>query len=142
MKAEFIKGVTFGLISSEQVRRLSVAKLTIPDTYDEDGYPIDGGLLDQRLGVVDPGLVCKTCGARAKVCPGHFGHIDLVRPVIHPEFAKFIYMLLQSTCQSCHRIMLSNDDIEKVREKANIEELTDEENAAMIKKLKSTKKCP
>ncbi len=78
------------------IKRMSVAKLIVPDTYNEDGYPIDGGLVDQRLGVIDPGLKCKTCGGRAKTCPGHFGHIELVRPVMHPEFSKTIYLLLQS----------------------------------------------
>ncbi len=70
MQAELIDYIKFGVLSPEQIKRLSVAKLTVPDTYNEDGYPIDGGLLDQRLGVIDPGLVCKTCGARAKICPG------------------------------------------------------------------------
>ncbi len=86
VQAEVIDSVKFGILSHERIKRLSVIKLTVPDTYNEDGYPIDGGLLDQKLGVIDPGLICKTCGARAKTCPGHFGHLDLVRPVVHAEF--------------------------------------------------------
>jgi len=116
MQAESIDYIKFGILSPEQIRKLSVAKLTVPDTYNEDGYPIDGGLVDQRLGVIDPGLVCKTCGARAKVCPGHFGHIELVRPVIHSEFAKIIYMLLQSTCQECGRVLLNEEQISDLKE--------------------------
>ena len=104
MQAEVINHIKFGIFSPEQIKKLSVAKLIVPDTYNEDGYPIDGGLIDQRLGVIDPGLVCKTCGGRNKTCPGHFGHIELVRPVMHSEFAKIINMLLQATCQKCHRI--------------------------------------
>ena len=111
MQAEIINHIKFGIFSPEQIKKLSVAKLTVPDTYNEDGYPIDGGLLDQRLGVIDPGLVCKTCGGRNKNCPGHFGHIELVRPVAHSEFGKIINMLLQATCQKCHRILLNNDQI-------------------------------
>jgi len=100
MKPEAVQYIKFGVYSPEQIRAMSVAKLTVPDTYNEDGYPIDNGLLDQRLGVIEPGLVCKTCGGRARECPGHFGHIELVRPVIHPEFAKIIYMLLRSTARN------------------------------------------
>ena len=111
MQAEIIDSIKFGIFAPEQMKKLSVAKLTVPDTYNEDGYPIDGGLLDQRLGVIDPGLVCKTCGGRNKNCPGHFGHIELVRPVVHSEFAKIINMLLQATCQDCQRILLNNDQI-------------------------------
>ena len=133
----------------------------MPDTYNEDGYPIDGGLLDQRLGVIDPGLVCKTCGARAKTCPGHFGHIELIRPVIHSEFSKIIYMLLQSTCGSCHRILMSDDEIKGVKDKVKgivaleAQNLTEEEIAehdeeiegrksgkSILKKIRSARKCP
>ncbi len=156
MQAEIIKQIKFGIFSQDQVKKLSVAKLTVPDTYNEDGYPIDGGLLDQRLGVIDPGLVCKTCGGRAKTCPGHFGHIELVRPVIHSEFAKIINMLLQATCQKCHRILLNNEQIDAFRlemtrelttegEGAQVPQESNAEKAAeqsMLKRLKSVKKCP
>jgi DNA-directed RNA polymerase subunit A' len=159
MQAEIIDSVKFGIISPDQIKRLSVVKLSVPDTYNEDGYPIDGGLLDQRLGVIDPGLVCKTCGARAKTCPGHFGHIELVRPVIHSEFSKIIYMILQSTCRSCHRILLNSDGIKLLAEKSKgIVALEDEvltavmeekeedtkksDEKSILKKLRSIKKCP
>lgn len=95
----------FSLFSPEMVRKMSASKITVPDTYDDDGYPIDGGLVDTKLGVVDPGLRCKTCGGRVKECPGHFGHIDMVRPVIHVEFAKHIYYVLKTTCPTCHKVL-------------------------------------
>ncbi len=154
MQAESVDFVKFGLFSPDQIRKLSVAKLTVPDTYNEDGYPIDGGLLDQRLGVIDPGLICKTCGARAKVCPGHFGHIELVRPVVHSEFSKVIYLLLQSTCQKCRRVLFDVDSETELAEKVKSvveaeldtektgEEQSGEERVALFKKLKSIKKCP
>lgn len=95
----------FSLFSPEMIRKMSTAKVVVPDTYDDDGYPIDGGLVDTRLGVVDPGLRCKTCGGTVKECPGHFGHIDLVRPIVHVEFAKYIYHVLKSTCPTCHKVL-------------------------------------
>ncbi|MBU0591298.1 DNA-directed RNA polymerase subunit A' [Candidatus Micrarchaeota archaeon] len=95
----------FSLFSPEMVRKMAAAKIIVPDTYDDDGYPIDGGLVDTRLGVVDPGLRCKTCGGTVRECPGHFGYIDLVRPVIHVEFAKHLYIALKSTCPNCHNLI-------------------------------------
>ncbi|MBC7090065.1 MAG: DNA-directed RNA polymerase subunit A', partial [Methanobacteriaceae archaeon] len=83
------------------------------DTYDEDGYPIENGLMDPRLGVIDPGLRCKTCGARGGECPGHFGHINFVRPVIHVGFADTIYKILGSTCRKCGRILLDENEIKE-----------------------------
>jgi DNA-directed RNA polymerase subunit A' len=118
----------FSLFSPEMIRKMSAVKIVVPDTYDDDGYPIDGGLVDTRLGVVDPGLRCKTCGGTVKECPGHFGHIDMVRPIIHVEFAKHIYYVLKSTCPSCHRVMGKKvvtkdiETLEKVVEKVAEEE--------------------
>ncbi len=155
MQAESIDHIRFTTLSPELIKRMSVAKLIVPETYNEDGYPIDGGLADQRLGVIDPGLKCKTCGGRAKACPGHFGHIELVRPVIHPEFAKSIYLLLQSTCEKCFRILLSEEQIAEIRpaienfvkEDENGEVLPPivkevDRKSPMMKRLKSVKKCP
>ena len=39
--------IMFGLLSPDYIRKMSVAKIVTPDTYDEDGYPIDGGLWTQ-----------------------------------------------------------------------------------------------
>ena len=153
MQAEAIDYIRFTLISPEEIKKLSVAKITVPDTYNEDGYPIDGGLVDQRLGVIDPGLKCKTCGGRAKTCPGHFGHIELVRPVIHPEFAKIIYMLLRSTCSTCHRLLLTPEKVNEIsadiRSFISTEDtedttliLKEDDRNALIKQLRTIKKCP
>ncbi len=150
MQAEVINYIRFGILSPEEIKKMSVAKLTVPDTYNEDGYPIDGGLLDQRLGVIDPGLVCKTCGARAKTCPGHFGHIELVRPVLHSEFSKVLYAILRSTCFECHRILLDQKQIQAIADAAELEavEHPQEENTESTRnnrhaaKVKSGKKCP
>ena len=125
MQAENIKLIKFGVLSPEQIKRLGVLKITVPDTYNEDGYPIDGGLVDQKMGVIDPGLICKTCGAKAKVCPGHFGYLDLVRPAIHSEFSKVIYLILNSVCQNCSRVLFSDEELEEmvtaIKESAAVE---------------------
>ncbi len=126
----------FSLFSPEMIRKMSAAKIVVPDTYDDDGYPIDGGLVDTRLGVVDPGLRCKTCGGTVKECPGHFGHIDLVRPIMHVEFAKHLYYVLKSTCPSCHHMLSKKPavkeftELEKVVEKVAEDEKPDKPESA------------
>ena len=40
-----IDQINFGLMSPEQIREMSVVKIERPDTYDEDGYPIEPSLL-------------------------------------------------------------------------------------------------
>jgi len=114
-----VDGVHFGLFSPQEVRRLSVVEIQTPDTYDEDGAPITAGLMDGRLGTLEPRQRCKTCGNTAIRCPGHFGHIELAVPIIHIEFAKIIYDLLRSTCRNCGRILILAEMIKKVQSRLN-----------------------
>jgi len=112
-----IDEVYFGIISPQDIRRFSVAEIQTADTYDEDGAPITSGLMDGRLGTLEPRQRCKTCGNTAIRCPGHFGHIELAVPIVHIEFTKTIYDLLQATCRNCGRILLSENRTVKIREK-------------------------
>jgi DNA-directed RNA polymerase subunit A' len=92
----------------EEYRNMSATKIITADTYDDDGFPIDMGLMDPRLGVIDPGLECKTCGKHSGSCNGHFGHIELAAPVIHVGHAKLIRRLLRGTCRECGRLTLAD----------------------------------
>jgi len=107
----------FGLLSPQDVRRFSVAEIQTADTYDEDGAPITSGLMDGRLGTLEPRQRCKTCGNTAIRCPGHFGHIELAVPIIHVEFTKIVYSLLGVTCRNCGRALLPPERIAKIKAK-------------------------
>lgn len=104
-------------MSPEDIREMSVVKIETPDTYDEDGYPIENGLMDPHLGVIDPSLKCRSCGYRGGECQGHFGSIELARPVIHVGFGDIIHKILRSTCNECGRVLLTDDEIFKYTEK-------------------------
>ncbi len=143
-----VRSVVFSLLSPEIIEKTSCAKVVTAELYDKEGYPVDGGLMDIRLGVIDPGLRCKTCGGKLKECMGHFGHIDLARPVIHIEYATIIYNCLRTTCLECHRILLDQEAFHKYRE---IYERLDKEKSVdgkrrlareIILKIKTLKKCP
>ena len=112
-----IQQINFGLMSPDDIRDMSVVKIETPDTYDEDGYPIEGGLMDPHLGVIDPSLKCRSCGYRGGECQGHFGSIELARPVIHVGFGDIIHKILRSTCQECGRVLLTDSEIEEYTEK-------------------------
>ncbi len=111
--SKLIHGITFGLFSPSIIRKLSVAEVFMADTYDEDGVSITSGLMDGRFGTLEPRQRCQTCGNTASICPGHFGHVELAVPVIHPSFAKLIHKLLNMTCRNCGRIPLSNEKLEE-----------------------------
>jgi DNA-directed RNA polymerase subunit A' len=111
-----IKGIEFGLLSPKTIQKMSSVAVTSSELYDIDGFPIDGGLSDLRMGVTDPGLVCKTCGNTIKDCPGHFGHIELARPVFNIKTVPYIYNLINATCNACGRILIPENSLKKLSE--------------------------
>ncbi len=114
-KTKLIEKIKFGLLSPDEIRRMSAARIITADTYDEDGLPIPSGLMDQRLGTIEPGQRCQTCGNLVSNCLGHFGHIELARPVIHVGYAKKVLKVLRSICPECSRLLLSEEDKERFR---------------------------
>lgn len=112
-----IDRIKFQVLSPERIREIAVANIEVPDTYNEDGLPIKGGLMDLRMGVIDPGLRCKTCSGKIKQCKGHFGKIELVRPVVHVGYSKKVYQILSAVCRSCSRVLLTDNEIHDYREK-------------------------
>ncbi len=109
-----IDSIHFGLLSPDEIRRMSVQRIIVADTYDEEGTPVPGGLMDGALGTIDPGQRCRTCGNRIGDCPGHFGSIELARPVIHVGFNKVIYKLLNAICRVCGRVVLDETRIKAI----------------------------
>ncbi len=141
-----IAAIRFEVLSPQEIRRMSVAKIITPETYDDDGFPIDGGLMDLRLGVIDPGLRCKTCGGKAGECPGHFGHIELAAPVIHVGYAKLIAKLLNATCRECGRLLLKDKIrdkfIEEIEKRKKLGQDYEEIVKEVYRRAKAVKKCP
>ena len=80
--------------------------------------------MDQRLGVIDPGLKCKTCGQKFGDCSGHFGHIELARPVIHVGHAKDVHKILKSVCRDCGKLKL--DDAQRQHYREQLEQTSDD----------------
>ncbi|MCS7099470.1 MAG: DNA-directed RNA polymerase subunit A', partial [Sulfolobales archaeon] len=86
------------------------------EVYDENGIPIEGGVMDPRLGVIEPGQRCATCGNTLAQCPGHFGHLELAKPIIHIGYVRHIFMLLKTTCHSCNRVKIPEEDVLRYRD--------------------------
>lgn len=144
---KILDGIKFSVWSPVEVRKFSVAEITAPETYDEDGMPVQGGLMDNRLGTLEPGQKCATCGNTSAKCPGHFGHIELAEPVLHIAFVDDIHKLLLITCRSCNRIKLKPEDLAKYKalrdSKAAYAVITLENvKDDIIEKAKKIKICP
>ncbi|MBU0899088.1 MAG: DNA-directed RNA polymerase subunit A' [Nanoarchaeota archaeon] len=109
----YIKEIDFSILSPDLIRSMARVRIVSSELYDTDGYPVEGGVMDPRLGVIDPGLHCRTCNGGIGECPGHFGYLELAKPVIQVLYTKFIYYLLKLTCIKCNRIMIKDDVIGK-----------------------------
>jgi DNA-directed RNA polymerase subunit A' len=109
-----IKKISFSILSPSAIKSLAMVRIVTSDLYDVDGYPVEGGVMDPRLGVVDPGLHCRTCGSGIGECPGHFGYLELAKPVIHILYTKAIYKLLKISCKKCGKIL--SKDLKSVKE--------------------------
>ncbi|MEM5878298.1 MAG: DNA-directed RNA polymerase subunit A', partial [Candidatus Aenigmatarchaeota archaeon] len=107
--------MVFGILTPEMIKKISASKISKTELYDQEGYPVEGGLMDPRLGVIDPGLRCRTCGGTVGDCKGHFGYLELTKPVIHVNYAKLIYNILRFTCRKCNKVLISPDDVEKFK---------------------------
>ena len=84
---KMVNGIQFSIMGPDEIRTRSVVEVTKHETYEKD-IPVIKGIFDPRMGVTDMGKICKTCGQKNINCPGHFGHIELARPVYHYHFIE------------------------------------------------------
>lgn len=144
-----VKSLVFGVLSPKFIKKMASAKVVTPELYDKEGYPVDGGLMDTRLGVIDPGLKCRTCGCKLKECIGHFGYIELARPVIHIKFVTLIQVLLKATCRECGKVMISKakkekylSEIDTILKEKDVGAMRAFVKSVVLKDLVAQTKCP
>lgn len=106
---ESIVGVQFSIFSPEEIERSSVVEITSHQTPYEGNEPKIGGLFDPRMGVLDNGKVCRTCGQTNHACPGHFGHYRLTRPVYYIQFLPMIMNVLKCICIRCSKLRIDKE---------------------------------
>ncbi|MDY6770358.1 MAG: DNA-directed RNA polymerase subunit A' [Candidatus Nanohaloarchaea archaeon] len=131
-----IDELKFGLMPPEKVENIAVKRITKAEVYDADGYPVEDGVMDPALGVLDPGMVCGTCGGRMRDCKGHFGYIDLSKPVVNVLYAKKIRNLIRFTCRECQALLTKDSDksLRKSNRKTTCPECEAEQKDVSIEK--------
>ena len=101
-EAEAIVGIQFGVFSPDEILRRSVCEITSPSTADGKL----NGLFDPRMGVLENGKICRSCGQNNHNCPGHFGHFMLARPVYYTQFFKQLMKILRCVCFKCGKLLI------------------------------------
>ncbi|CAD5180600.1 unnamed protein product [Musa acuminata subsp. malaccensis] len=104
-----VGAVQFGILSPEEIRHMSVVQIVHGATT-ERGKPKLGGLSDPRLGTVNRRMSCETCKGNMAECPGHFGHLELAKPMFHIGFLKTVLLITRCVCFNCSKILVDEDD--------------------------------
>jgi DNA-directed RNA polymerase II subunit RPB1 len=103
-----VVGIQFGIFSPDEIEKRSVVEITNSGTYDGN-EPRIGGLFDPRMGILDNGKTCRSCGQTNHGCPGHFGHYKLARPVYFIQFFPYILNVLNCVCVRCSKLLVDKE---------------------------------
>ena len=104
-ETETIVGIQFGVFSPDEVVRRSVVEITSHVAMEGK----IGGLFDPRMGVLENGKLCRSCGLNNHNCPGHFGHYKLSRPVYYIQFYKLVMKILRCICVKCGKLRIDKN---------------------------------
>lgn len=100
-----ITNINFGVLSSEEIAKNAVCMVTNEDISGPES------VYDPRMGVIENGKTCPSCGGTNKTCPGHYGAIKLKRPIFHPMFYRNIVSFLNMFCSNCSRLYVSKEHL-------------------------------
>lgn len=104
VRSENVKRIKFGIASDADLLAISIGKIDKPTFICEYG-----SVYDPRLGCVQNGMSCETCGGDIWTCPGHVGHIDLTIPII--LYHKQTATMLKCFCVKCSRILATREEL-------------------------------
>ena len=113
---EPILGIQFSIFSPDEIERRSVVEITSNATY-EGSEPKIGGLFDPRMGVLENGKQCRSCGQSNNNCPGHFGHYRMARPVYYIQFLPMVLNILSCVCISCSKLLVDKEMRSSIKNK-------------------------
>jgi DNA-directed RNA polymerase beta' subunit len=101
-----IDNITFGIYSPDEIREMSVCHV---EHTKKTGH---GSVYDPRMGTSLTSVICETCNEDACWCPGHFGHIELHEPIIHPLYYRNVLNLLSCVCFRCCKLMITEEQLQ------------------------------
>jgi DNA-directed RNA polymerase beta' subunit len=92
--------VEFDVLTSGEILKRSVREINNHLLYSKH-IPNSRGPNSLFLGTTDNSYVCATCGRGPDSCTGHYGHIELARPVYNPLFIGNVLKILRIVCFWC-----------------------------------------
>ena len=104
-----IGAINFGILSPDEILKMSVCELN------SSTLSGNGSVYDSRMGFSSDvrDKVCITCNLDYEGCPGHYGHIVLPVPIIHPnlKFFKMVSSFVRCICYKCNKLLVTHDQL-------------------------------
>jgi len=102
----------FNVWSAEEIISNSVCEITETKTFYGPGC-----LYDERMGLTEDSKLeqCVTCRQKKDTCPGHFGHIRLSTPILHPMLLEEIVTFLRVICFHCKLPIFKQEHLRLMR---------------------------
>jgi len=104
-----IQFVQFGILSPDDILKFAVCEIVKTSTRGQD---LTGTPYDERMGALDNGKECLTCGFDNMTCPGHFGYIRLEEPIYNPKYIRTVLQILKCVCVNCSQPRISKEHAE------------------------------
>lgn len=96
----------FNIWSRDDIKKISVKKITEPKSFGQGGTIEPEGLYSPALGPAKKLEFCATCNLSSFDCPGHYGHIELSVPVYHPMLVQILHQMISKCCLECYHLRL------------------------------------
>lgn len=105
--ADYISGLELSVQNQTHIKTHAVTQITIAESS-SDCKP--GTFSAGELGSTKSHQICQTCGCKMDrtskhECPGHFGFIELVKPVYLFQYLGICIDILQAVCLKCSKIL-------------------------------------
>jgi len=99
-----VKRIEFGILKPDEISKMAAVKITERNVYGPNGEPLKSGLNDRAMGPSGDEL-CHTCHSKANKCPGHFGYVELAKPIFHIGFIEKVCRVLRCVCNGCYKLL-------------------------------------
>ncbi|KAE8693139.1 hypothetical protein F3Y22_tig00110819pilonHSYRG00424 [Hibiscus syriacus] len=135
-----IKGMKFSMLSDSEIAKTAEVQVYKGVYYDPQNRPIEGGLLDPRMGPPNKSAGnCATCDGSYNDCPGHYGYLVLALPVYNVGYLSTILDILKCICKSCSRVLLDDQLAKSYLKKMRAPKIEPLKKAELVKTI--VKKC-
>ena len=100
-----IKGVEFGLLSPDEIKKLSVCEITTSKLGEHES------VYDSRLGPMENDQKCITCKCNNRNCAGHFSYIELGIKLVNPLYINTALLFLKCFCFECSSMLQTKEHL-------------------------------